>query len=103
MIPNQSDKFLSDLALSLFKGEIFTDRHCQKEDIRFVFPILSFIKEEMFDEIKNVSLIYEYLEEAAPHSVNGMPMFFSARFLNEHDTKVLFEKYEKINNAIKQL
>lgn len=44
--------------------------------------------------LKSIGLVYEYLDKAGPMSVNGMPNFFSCRFLNIEDTKKMFEYYE---------
>jgi len=45
---------------------------------------------------KNIGFVYEYLgENTSPMSVNGKPVFFSARFLSKSDTKKMFEFYEQ--------
>jgi len=42
-------------------------------------------------------MIYEYWDsgQTSPMSVNGKPVFFSARFLNHEDTTKMFEYYEQ--------
>jgi len=43
----------------------------------------------------NIGLIYEYLDQAGPTSVNGMPTFFSLKYLNISDAEKMFVFYEK--------
>jgi hypothetical protein len=45
--------------------------------------------------LTSIGFIYEYLTEAVPMSVNGQPIFYSARFLNKQDTEKMFKYYEK--------
>jgi len=46
---------------------------------------------------KSIGMVYEYYDsgQTSPMSVNGKPVFFSARFLNQGDTKKMFEYYEQ--------
>lgn len=53
---------------------------------------------EYYDEyLKNIGMIYEYWDsgQTSPMSVNGKPVFFSARFLSSSDTKKMFEYFEQ--------
>lgn len=47
--------------------------------------------------LKNIGMVYEYYDsgQTSPMSVNGKPVFFSARFLNQEDAKKMFEYYEQ--------
>ena len=36
--------------------------------------------------LSELGMVWEYYSKAAPRSVNGLPIFFSARFLNRSDT-----------------
>ncbi len=45
------------------------------------------------EEIQNIRVVYEYLSEAGPRSINRMPIFFSCRFIHKDDT-------EKLNKAV---
>lgn len=46
--------------------------------------------------MNDVGLVYEYYSNSqSPVSLNGLPMFFSCRFLNKKDTEKMFEFYEK--------
>lgn len=45
--------------------------------------------------VKSIGLVYEYLSEAGPMSVNGKPTFFSLRLLNKADTEKMFDYYNQ--------
>jgi hypothetical protein len=49
-------------------------------------------------------MVYEYFDsgQTSPMSVNGKPVFFSARFLNQDDTKKMFEYYEQYKSIREQ-
>lgn len=102
MSRRRSDQELKTLALDLFKGNIYSDRHIHKskleQDLPLVFMPLAlmnekehkaFVKEEPY-------FIYEYLDKAGPRSINGMPMFMSLRSLNKADSDRMFEFYEEL-------
>ncbi len=36
--------------------------------------------------VSNIGLVYEYLSESSPTSINGLPVFMSCKFLNHVDT-----------------
>jgi hypothetical protein len=40
-------------------------------------------------------MIYEYLSEASPRSINGFPMFTSLRILSKEETNKMLEYYKK--------
>lgn len=46
-------------------------------------------------QVKSIGLVYEYLSEAGPISVNGKPTFFSLRLLNKVDTEKMFDYYNQ--------
>jgi hypothetical protein len=93
-----ADTELKSLAIDIFEGKVFTDRHCRtSSDISTVFmPIILGAFNEMTDEErKDIGMIYEYLSEAGPRSCNGMPMFTSFKYLIKADAIKVMEYYEK--------
>jgi hypothetical protein len=69
MIPSSTDKELKELAISLHRGEIFTDRHLErKEDLSLIFSPLLFMSKEISGELVKdpPGLIYEYIDKAGP-------------------------------------
>lgn len=54
------------------------------------------IEQKYYNEqrVPSIGLIYEYLSEAGPLSINGGPVFMSVRMLNKDDASKVFEYYE---------
>lgn len=98
----KTDEELRQIALDMHLGKIFSDRHCPTPDmIRSVFMILAFMEEAQIKELqeRNIDFFYEYVSEAGPMAVNGMPTFFSVRMLNKGETVKMFEYYKKFKEA----
>ena len=92
-IPNKTDADLRQLALDLVDGRVFTDRQAERELSMVFMPLaLGALVEWTKEEIMEIGLIYEYLSEAGPRSVNGLPNFFSMKMVNRHDLEPL-QKY----------
>jgi hypothetical protein len=92
------DKDLKQIAVDLYEGRIFTDRHLDDpKDVGMVFmPImLGAFSGKTEEELKKIGLVYEYLSEAGPRSVNGMPMFYSCKILDNEETKIMFNHYDR--------
>ena len=99
-------KDLKQIALDLYAGKIFCDRHCTNDnEIRMVFMPLSLMKPEQVQELadKKVAFIYEYIDKAGPRSVNGMPMFMSFRVLTEDQFNRMSKFHEAIINAVDEV
>lgn len=88
---------LKKLAVEIYEGRVYTDRHCGEHMIMNVFMILGLggLSKMSEDEINDIGLIYEYMDKANPMSVNGQPTFFSMRYLDKRKTKRMWEYYEK--------
>lgn len=105
--PPKTDDELKQLAKDLYTDKIFTDRHFRdpEEAARMapmVFMILNFLGPmERAVWAKDLGLIYEYYSAATTgRSVNGYPIFFSARTLTKDETTRMFEFYNKIKAAM---
>ncbi len=85
IIALSNDK-LREFVLAFVDGRIFTDKHVHnpKRDLGMVFmPIaLGAFSGWTEDQLNNVGCIYEYIDQAGPRSINGMPVFFSFRILS---------------------
>ncbi len=98
------DDEIKKLAEDIYTGLVFTDRHIRDtEDIQRVFTPLIFLDDKLCKRLRNdpPGMIYEYMENAARQSINGMPIFFSFRIASKEDTKKVFDKYNKIVKAVK--
>lgn len=102
----KTDDEIKQMALDLRAGRIFTDRDLPKEDAHLltsVFIILGLLDNEAIAEIKNnpPAMIYEYMSEAGPRSVNGYPMFMSMKMLSKEDMPRLIAVFERLAEAEK--
>jgi len=60
---------------------------------------------EYYNEyLKTIGMVYEYWDsgQTSPMAVNGKPVFFSARFLNQEDTNKMFEFFEQYKSIREQ-
>lgn len=91
----KTDEELKQLAVDIVEGAVFSCLHHMRDmsDLQMVFmPIaLGAFSECTEEELKDVGMIYEYLDKAGPRSINGMPSFFSFAFLNRADTHKVCE------------
>lgn len=87
------------LALDMRQGVVFTDRQCKGENLLpMVFMPLALVGIPK-NLVGKVGLVYEYMDKAGPRSINGMPMFFSCRFLIKANVPLLNEFIEKFKKA----
>lgn len=100
---SKTDAEINELAKAIWAGQVFTTQHLRNpEDARMVFMILAFFDESHWKsmETENISLVYEYLDKAGPRSVNGMPNFMSAQYLNMEDHDKLDLEYKRIMDVM---
>jgi len=102
---NRSKKEINELALDLFKGSIFTSNQIRANDqslLLSIFMPLVFMKKEYIDWMQDnkISVFYEYWDQAGPRSINGYPIFFSMKMMDEKDAKIVWEKCEAIVKAV---
>ena len=102
---SRSDEQIKDLALQLYKNEIFTSLQVPDNSTHLlpsIFMPLIF----MDDLTKKVLLLneahcfYAEMKDAGPRSINGYPMFFSMLYLNRTDADRLIKKYNAIKEAM---
>lgn len=102
----KTDTELIQLAVDIYEGRVFTDRHLTDfaRDVTIVFMPIMFMKPEQWAEmIADLGLIYEYLTEAGPRSINDMPMFMSFRTLSKDEAKQMFVHYGAYKSCAKNL
>lgn len=98
-----TDEELRQIAVDLHAGRIWSDRNCRSvEEVRMSFLIVAFMdgKDLKAMEERGVDFIYEYLDQAGPRSVNGMPVFLSMKTLTKPEADKMFEFYKKIKAAV---
>lgn len=84
---------LRRLVLDICDGRVVTDLHVPEGALGIVFvPLMLMSPEERKKfAMLDIGLVYEYLQEAAPSSINGLPVFFSLRTLGREDAKRVCE------------
>jgi hypothetical protein len=84
----KSDDELKQLAIDYVEGKIYTSIGIQNPmDLRLVFMPLTFMNQEQLAVMDDVGMLFEYLTEAAPGSINGKPIFMSCSMLTKEDTE----------------
>ena len=90
-LPRMSDDALRKLILDFVDGRIFTSVHIPSNQMQSMLSMvfmplaLGALHKVHPDSLANIGLIYEYLDQAAPRSINGMPIFFSCRMVHKDD------------------
>lgn len=90
---------IDNLAHRINNDEIFITNNPESMEMSFGF-ILGLMSQEFTEErwkefSESIGTVYEEMDKAAPRSVNGKPMFFSANFIHKDDLDILFEKLEE--------
>ncbi len=103
--PKRTDREIKDLALGVYKREIFTSAQIEKgyeNMLHLIFMPLVFMKQEQIDEMQEhgVFLFYANMSDACPSSCNGYPSFLSMGYLDKDDAERMWDKYEAIKKAI---
>lgn len=101
--PEVSDAEIKNLALDLISDKIFTHCHMDKEDDlpKVFMPIALGAFHGVDDEgLKDIGLIYEYMDKAGPRAINGSPSFMSMKYLSKTDTERLFQKAKEMTKVI---
>ena len=90
----KTDNELEHLAQDIVAGRVFHTFYQSREiaasglHLYSIFLPLMFMDEESRKHIHdNKLLFYEYLSEAGPRSCNGLPMFFSCRYISIEDVE----------------
>ena len=92
---------INQLAQDIHAGKVFTDRHVQvADDLLLVFMPFAFLQGDDLEKMNDVGMVYQYMNEAGPRSVNGMPTFMSFRTVSKSDLPLVLEKVRKIRAAV---
>jgi hypothetical protein len=89
-LPHMSDDRLRQFILDFLGGRLFTSAHMSEgapDMLPMVFMPLALggLADWTREEIEQIGIFYEYLADAGPRSINGMPCFFSMRMLHVED------------------
>lgn len=86
--PRCSEERLREFVLAWIDRRVYSDLHCARTDLLpMIFMCLTLAPPMPQDYAEKVGLIFEYLNEAGPRSINGQPCFTSHRLLHVDDWK----------------
>ena len=96
----KSNEKLKQIAVDLFDGKIFCDRHIPEGEqymLASIFmPIaLSGLPDISDEKIRDMAFLFEYNSQAMPRSINGYPIFGSVQYLNKKEAEQMFKFYEE--------
>lgn len=99
-LPRQSDEKLREFVDDYVSGRIFTTAHLHDSEAGLIPTIfmplgLGCFSKVQPDSLKQIGVIYEYLDKAGPRAINGKPMFFSFHMLHIDD-------WERVKPAIER-
>jgi len=104
----KTDAELKQLALDMYAGKVFTDRHFRNPEeanrlLPMVFLPLAFMTEVQIRKLDGAGMFYEYLDQAAPNGINGYPIFFSCKVLKASELVRLERLYARIHEALAEV
>lgn len=108
-LPSREEKELSQLAKDIVNNLVFTSNHIHPNDNNLIgnifMPLLLGATSDMSKEqIDDIGMVYEYYRgNSGGWAINGYPTFFSCAFLNKNDTKIVWEKVQKIQELMKTI
>lgn len=94
---------LKQLAVDMRAGRIFTSAQIENpaNNLKSAFMVLALMDQKQLDDLKaeKPGLFFEYMDKAAPRSVNGYPCFFSFSILTIPETKKFWRYVKKLEQA----
>jgi hypothetical protein len=94
----KTDKELRKLAKQVHSGEVFLSN--KPDIIQMSFMVLMLADPSTLPE--DIGSVYEFMREAAPRSINGYPIFFSAHFLSTAETQKVLQYVKEIEELLKE-
>lgn len=70
------------------------------QDIGMQFMVLMFVNWDGEEPLKKIGALYEEYGKANPMGVNGLPTFFSCRFVHVDDMDFLRTEVERLETAL---
>jgi len=102
-----TEEQISELALGIFRNEIFTERHIAEGDMRMltsIFMPLGFMEKKdvlAMQRKQRPGLLYAKMAECGPRAINGYPMFFSVSMCSEADAQKVWAEHKRLTEAAK--
>lgn len=104
----RTDAEIKELALMLYRGEIFSSMQIRNQDMSLlpnIFMTILFLDDLQTKMMKENGAFsfYSDMKNAGPRLINGYPMFTSFYYLNEEDTVRFIKKYDEIRTKLNEL
>ena len=104
--PNMQKKELAQVAKDIVANKIFTSNHLRDKSLLsnvFMPLIFGATSEYSKEQIDDIGMIYADYKDSGPSSINGYPIFWACRFVSKHDSKIIWDKVEKIEKLLKDV
>jgi hypothetical protein len=101
-----TDEQVSEIAMGIFKNEIFTDGHLAERDKRLLLsvfmPLGLMSRAQKFEMMRKMrpGMFYAEMSKAGPRAINGYPMFFEVSMASEEDTAKIWTEYQRLQASI---
>ena len=85
---------LKEIAVGIHRGEIFISAQLlDKDQLLQCFTLLNLLDDKQLEDLAKAQplVLYEYMSHRGPCDLNGHPVFFSFRWLNEEEWAVVRE------------
>jgi hypothetical protein len=105
----KTDEQIREIALGIFKGNLFTNLHIREHDLKMMMPMifvgLLFMDEEQHKAFvaEKPYLFYGDLKDTFSRSVNGYPMFTQWGYTNREDGEKIMAKLKEIRAAVESV
>ncbi len=98
----KSTSELKKIAHDIYIGKLFCNRQVEPNMFSSVFMVWALLdpmqKKEMIDS--GMSMVYASMEDTAPRSINGYPVFWSMSVLNKQDDRKVYMYYKQIQEKM---
>ncbi len=99
-----TDQELKELAIDIFEGKVFTDRHIPEEEERGLLMVfmplaLGAGKDWTEDDYKSIGMFYEYMDQAGPR----VDQWNAVVLLHAHDKRRAMRKGDPLSRRISKI
>jgi hypothetical protein len=106
--PPLTDEQIKELALMMYRNEIFTSlqvHHYDANMMGMIFMPLILMDEVGVQHLKlhNINHVYSFMGDCMPRSVNGYPCFHSMYTLTQDEAERLVKKHEQVVKLMESL
>lgn len=102
-----TDQEIQELALGIFRNEIFTERHIAETDMKMLptifMPLGLMAKKDVLSmqRKQRPGLLYAPMAKCGPRAINGYPMFFEVSMCSEADAQKVWAEHTRLTQAAK--